>query len=621
MAHSCAAQTLAAFVLFAVSAAAQAPAAPKQPAPTPAGLSGDAQPAATLRTHAITVLLDVVATDREHAIDGLRPSQFHVFEDGKEQAITFFEEHVPPQPDEHTAAPSTFEEPHTYSNFPGAAPPSSAVNVLLLDGLNLPVLDQMRARQAMLHAMLKIAPGTQMAIFTLTSRLRMVQGFTANVGELEAALKQGKSNPQPSPILDPESDAELDATIGDMATMGASSDALAEMQQFEADLTTLQTDQRVKMTLAALQQLARYLSAVPGRKNLIWFSGSFPLTIDPDMNLQDTLEDTRIYLPQLQETIRMLAAARVAVYPVDARGLMTLPSEDISQNPSTNLVSGSSFSRSSRRSRATRTISTANLPNPGKDDAKFLQQTAAEQATMQEIALATGGKYYVNTNGLKEAVADAIENGSSYYTLGYVPLREGFHGEFRKIEVKVDGSDAKLAYRAGYYADPPDSPGSRSLDQASMILAATMHGAPPATEILFKARVLPAGDAAFKGEKFGSVPVGEMAAALKLPATRYVVDYAIDTRDLLFSREGNGSRATKMELVLIAYNKEGERVNYLDRGFGLTLSDERYRMATVHGLPVRMELDLPQGSDFLRIAVQDLDTGRCGSLETPVLVK
>ena len=38
-----------------------------------------------------------------------------------------------------------------------------------------------------------------------------------------------------------------------------------------------------------MNQLARYLSGIPGRKNLIWFSGSFPINILPDGDLAEPL--------------------------------------------------------------------------------------------------------------------------------------------------------------------------------------------------------------------------------------------------------------------------------------------------------------------------------------------
>jgi hypothetical protein len=65
------------------------------------------------------------------------------------------------------------------------------------------------------------------------------------------------------------------------------------MQQFQADIAAYQTDQRVQMTMDALRQLARYLSAIPGRKNLIWFSGSFPISLDPDVTLQNPFQAMR----------------------------------------------------------------------------------------------------------------------------------------------------------------------------------------------------------------------------------------------------------------------------------------------------------------------------------------
>jgi hypothetical protein len=42
---------------------------------------------------------------------------------------------------------------------------------------------------------------------------------------------------------------------------------------------------RMAVTLKALQQLARYLSPIPGRKNVIWIAGSFPVNIFPASNI------------------------------------------------------------------------------------------------------------------------------------------------------------------------------------------------------------------------------------------------------------------------------------------------------------------------------------------------
>jgi len=87
---------------------------------------------------------------------------------------------------------------------------------------------------------------------------------------------------------------------------------------------------------------------------------------------------------------------------------MGLPATAASYTPSTNLMPSTSGKRGAT------TSAMINVPNPGKDNAKFLTQTMNEQASMKAIAEQTGGKEYINTNGLKEAVASAVENGGSY---------------------------------------------------------------------------------------------------------------------------------------------------------------------------------------------------------------
>jgi len=575
------------------------------------------QESTVMRTNANLVLVDVVVTDKDKAVLGLDRQRFHIFEDGHEQVITSFDERSPSEARGSRPQPPMFQgalPPHTYSNVPGY-PEASAVNVLLLDGLNTPMANQMDVHRQMLLYLGKIEPGTPLAIFTLASRLRMVAGFTRDAAELTKVLKSPKFGPQQSVILDPQTDVDLDKSISDIVAMGANSDAVGAMQQLQADMTAFQTDQRIRMTLDAMQELARYLSAIPGRKNLIWFSGSFPLALDPDDSLQSPFEAMRNYSNELRETSELLSAARVAVYPVDARGLLTpLPFDASKNTASSNLVTGTV----NAGRRGNRQSITANKPNLGKDDAAFTKQLMQEQASMEQIAQETGGKEFINTNGLKEAVASAVANGSSYYTIGYVPVAKMLDGNFHKLKVRVDGGTYKLAYRSGYYADPPDGPIAPSPGTTSLITTATLRGAPPATQILFQARLLPATDPLLQGARLPDSPLGEMAATLKQPTHRVIIDLKVDPNGLALETTAAGVRSTKAEFVLVAYDADGKRINYLDRGFQLNLSTDQYARSLENGIPVRMALDLPSGPISLRIAVHDLTAGRPGSLEIPL---
>jgi len=608
-------RSIAGFIFASAIAASVAHAAPQ------ASSTLSTPPSAVLRANANLVLVDVVVTDHGNSVNGLDRIRFHILEDGREQPITSFDEHKPAPAG--AASPQPALPPHTYTNLP-AYPPASAVNILLLDALNTPMPNQMDVRHKMLEYLGKLQRGTPLAIFTLASRLRLVEGFTTDPAELTKALEGQKGAPQTSVVLDPESDQALDSSIGEMATMtsgmnqysAAGITALSSMQQFQADLTAFQTDLRVRMTLEAMQQLARYLSAIPGRKNVIWFSGSFPIALDPDDALQDPFEAMRNYSDDIRETAELLSAARVAVYPVDARGLMTPPTLDASYKPSTNLVGATT---SGNRSGSRRSL-TSNKPSTANDELNTTKQRMEEQATMQQIAEQTGGREYINTNALKETVASAVDNGSSYYTVGYIPAARPLDGGYRKIEIRLDSSDYNLAYRHGYYADPPDKPSEHAPGQTSLIVAATLHGAPPSTQIVFQARVLSAADPQLKGATLPAGPAGEMTASLKAPLHRVITDLTVDAHGLRYDSSPDGALHSKVEFTLVAYDADGRRVNYLDRGFQINLKASEIAQTMESGIRVRFPLDMPEGHYSLRIAVHDLSAGRAGSLEVPLAV-
>ncbi len=154
-------------------------------------------------------------------------SAFHVYENGREQAITFFEEHKPDQT--QAAVQRRAMPPHYYNNLP-VHPHGSAVNVLLLDGLNTPVTDQVEVRKQMLAYVKTIPSGTTMAIFTLASRLRMIQGFTSSIADLTAALEKAQSAPQQSVGLDSSAGNAFDSAIGNLEMMKAPAAEMASIQ-------------------------------------------------------------------------------------------------------------------------------------------------------------------------------------------------------------------------------------------------------------------------------------------------------------------------------------------------------------------------------------------------------
>jgi VWFA-related protein len=605
----------------------------------------------SLRTSSNLVLVDVVVTDHDKPVHGLDRSRFHILEDGTEQTISSFDEHQPAAAPPAFLAPAALP-PNTYTNLP-AYPDSPAVNVLLLDALNTPTGDQMRARSRMIDYLATLKPGTELAIFTLSTQLRIVTQFTSDPAALVSLLRKSKTNPQQQPLLDAPASAALDnnqvnAVAGatsiieppaqpSLFASGSPMTALTALEQFQADQIAGQTNARMRITLDAMKQLAGYLGGISGRKNVIWFSGSFPLTLLPEAGVADAFANVESFRDQVQQASDMLTAARVAIYPIDASGLWE-PAE---------------FSAAD----ATSVPSDPNAASQAQSTqwSQERERHYANQGTMQTLADETGGEPFFETNDFGKAVAGAIENGSSYYTLAYVPKNaapDGQHGnpadQYRKIQVRLDPGPnvdhgLKLAYRRGYYADSPSNSsgsgfsGSYTSDTnvsggSSVFAAALAPDAPAATAILLRARVLPATDPAFQpGSLVGlsagppqpagtASPAADKSAAPNHPARRYIVDLTIDAHSLSLDNLPDGSRKAAIELAMIAYDGLGHPLNTYTHAFQVGLSAAQFQRIMASGISVRLPFDIPAGDIDLRIGVHDLNADRAGSLDIPLSV-
>ncbi len=440
----------------------------------------------------------------------------------------------------------------------------------------------------------------------------MVGGFTTDVARLKQALESRKPIARSSADVGANTSESISSTLVQAASSVATSNdpgtqwLVGQIMQFAADKETYETDQRVTMTLDALSELARYLTAIPGKKNLIWFSGSFPIGLSPDAMVATQIKDVGDYSIDMQRTSALLSAARVSVYPVDARGLMTAPTVDSSYTPPLATLRGVG------------SVVT-------NDNNNFSMLTSQEQGTMTTIAAETGGRAFVNSNGLKEAVEKIVAEGSSYYSLSYVPPDEtsGKHGpDFRKVEVKVNGAKYRLSYRRGYYTDDESKPAGDAGTVPEAVTKAAVLGAPPSTQILFQARVLPEGDPALMGPLPEKGLEDHRTGNFKGAAHRYVVDLEVQLEDLTFEEGADGARSARLEIALVVYDAAGEPVNSLGRQFNLTLSAAQFERlhAAGKGVPARLALDLPAGANVVRAVVYDPVSAKAGSLEIPVQV-
>lgn len=587
-------------------------------ASAPAGaapITSQTQEPEIFRANASLVLVDVVATDNGNPVQGLKAGDFEVLEDGHAQRISSFEEHR--STDTLQVAKTPNLPAHVYSDSPIYTVPS-AVNILLLDALNTPLTDQKYVRRRMIQYLRNIPPGSRIAVFTLGSRLRIVTGFTTDSNVIERALTEGLGRPEKSPMIDPifEQQLQMMAWLSDSA--GSSAQAVAAMEQFAADTKSYGTDLRLDITLQAIEELSRYLAMVPGRKNLLWFTGSIPITIGPDAAQTDPTSQMRDYGARVSQLAQLMTVARIAVYPIDSRGLLNVPSTEAE----TNVVNPRILTQTiSGEPVAVPLPTTSAIVEQG--DADFVQKAFAEHTLMDQLANQTGGKAFYNTNAVGRALAEAMGNGANYYTLGYVPQNHDYNGALRRIEVRLKEGHAALQYRQGYFGDDPATVAKLMPGRLSPLIAAMQHGVLPQSAVLFQVRIVPASDPAVKGEAISPQPAGSLVQSLKPPLVRYVADYTLDPADFMFRTLPDGRQHREMELTQVAYYPEGQRINYTDGLFGVDtapIPENVTDWTGRQGIRMHQEIDLPAGNLFLRIGVHDLLSGRIGTLEVPLKV-
>lgn len=543
----------------------------------------------TFQANANLVLLDVVVRDNGKPLEGLRPSEFQVLEDGKPQTVTVFEEHKATDVQESAKAPVL--PPHVYSDAPQYRV-TSAANVLLLDALNTAVNDQTYARTQVLRYLHTIPAGTQIAVFTLGSRLRMISGFTTNVGTIEEVLEQAPT--QTNLTTNPQ-DEVAEKQIGEEMTA-----ALLEMPQQDKGRQTFQEEQRMDITLGAFSELARYLSTVPGRKNLIWVSGGLSGALDPDLSRMKSGQAAR-FAPAVRTVNAELTQARVAVYPVDARAQMTLTDSNIA-----NVTASTEMGMNQDMQAAT--------GEAAQNDITVPQQWGESQQEMKRVAADTGGVAFTNTNAVGKAVEAAIADGENYYTLGYAPQEAKDDGAYHRITVRMTEGKYELAYRRGYFAVDPNKTGKETA-MPSPMAEAMEPGVPPLSQVIFEARVLPAGDPELHGLQPAPGLAGKPPEPLQPPVTRYFVDYSIDPHQLVLQDLPGGKQRAELEVIQAVYSPDGKRLNFTDAGLEATLPAAQTARDVQSELRVRQQIDVPAGPVWLQLGVRDAAGGRIGTVE------
>ena len=371
----------------------------------------------TIQVTTRLVQISVVVRDKNGPVAGLTKEKFTVLDNGKPQRIDIFSATDSRNRKQTSVGPIPPGFASNTVNAAGEVP--NTATVILFDVMNssndgtsqtdalgrqtnnvprlgaatndlTAISDQKEAIKQLVGYLRTIREGDRVALFVLGYQLHIVQDFTGDPNILLRAAQRIQALDQAG--IEVSSQAQLAVLFEDVSP------------GFDDAITMSSAIVRASETADAFEAIARHMSGLPGRKNLIWMSAGFPFkpivrqrTLG--VQAQAPVETPDDFSSQLNRASKALNDANVALYPVDYQGL-----------------------------------------------------NGAYPEVMMRLASATGGNVTYHTNDLKEAVTTAIADGDVSYTLGFYSADKREDGKLHDLKVKVNQQDVDLHYRAGYYS-------------------------------------------------------------------------------------------------------------------------------------------------------------------------
>jgi VWFA-related protein len=524
-------------------------------------------PQPTFTANSNLVIVDVTVQDKSgRPIDGLKPADFAVFEDGKPQKIAVFEFQKlseEPEPPPKVALADQLKLPEAPKTAITAEKPGQVqyhdkrLMVFYLDFSSMGIPEQLRAQEAALdYAAKHITKDDLVAILLYTSQVQVLTDFTADRDVINGILKA-------LPIGEM---SELAGLADTNDTNGE--DTGAAFVADETEFNIFNTDQK----LAAIEQAARMLAPLPEKKALLYFSAGVNKTgIDNQA--------------QLEATINAAVKANLAIYPIDARGLMSDPP-------------GGDASHAASRGTGI------------YNGAVYNQQRATindSQETLSTLAADTGGKAFFDSNDITAGIVQAQQQMRSYYLLGYYTSNPAQDGKYRKITVKLTNSmSAKLEHRKGYYASKVW--GKLNGQEKEQQLKEALSAGDPATDLPLALQVdyFRVAPTSYFVPVSIKIPGSVVALAAKGGASVTQFDFAGQIQDEQHAVAGNVRDNITIRLDKDNAVKAVQESFQYDAGF--TLEPGRYRLKFV----VRENATGKLGTFDTRFTIPDLSADTTG---------
>lgn len=515
----------------------------------------------TIEVHLVEVPVTVI--DRAgNPVRGLTAANFEIIDQGKKREIESFDRIDFASPDSLKAT--------------SALNPNARRSFLLLFDLSFSSpFGRTKAEEAARNF---IARGMQrrdlaaVGTVDINRGFRMVTAFTTDRTLLASAI----ANPQTFVASDPLQIAS--GTVFEVPSDKVTSEAPGRATQLDGaaqDIARLEKRlndsykrDRVERQLVLLSDLAKTLRAVPGRKQVIFFSEGF----DPRLVQGRDPRDTAGTNDEMAETMS---------------GNLFRVDTDARYGSSTSMRVLSDMARMFRASDVVLhgvDIQGVRVQNNISDGTVINSNEA-----LHLLSKPTGGDVFKNSNDVNADLAQMLRRQEVVYVLGFkTPANKS--GKFHDIKVRLNGvTGAQVFHRAGYYDSGGQTALERSLTAAEIILNDI-----PQSDIRIAALAAP-----FATRRNATVPI--------------VID--INGADLL---KGAKSDALSAEVYVYAFDDEGIVRDRMFQRIGLEASKVAGRLRDT-GLKYLATLSLPPGRYALKTLVRTGDD-RKGYARTDVEV-
>ena len=521
---------------------------------------GLSQQSPSFRSQTNLVLLPVQVRNHGQHVAGLKQEVFTLLQDGKTQKIAIFEE-VRTSTQRLRPVPVG---PREFTNQLLGTPETARYTVIAIDRVNTAPVDLMRVREGLIKFLAQTSDtGEPIRLISIEHNgIRLIQDFTTDPGMIRAALNRATSGsgakPEQSSIGTDEFAREVEgAERPDLQWL---LDALERAKAFDNARLAFQEREARISSLDALQQIALSLSGFPGRKSLVWASSGYPFSSIVKQTSSQAIQYDFSHLGEALDldayTTRLLGAANIAMYPVDARGM-------------TNIAFDS--------------IDPAHKYSPTAAERAYRQRNNGDViTTFEHLAAGTGGKPCYNRPDLADCFKDALDDSRDYYMVGFYvdkDTKEGWH----KLQVKVEGANTR--YRNGFLFPLPDPAKTRELDMNTSVHSLLLDTGIP-----------------FRGEWTTTETKGDKVSAgftIQVLPQANLIDPA--------------SRKLNLEFVGVVHRQDGTIAGNFAQRVSMNPSEEKVAVIQNEGVSYKNKLELSPGEYLVRFVVRDNNTGRLGA--------